>query len=115
MKLPIKMALPSAGPSMQPWPKVTLQFCRPRYREQRGPEALTVAQLALADLRAAAYAGQNLTAALESVKTALHNFRAAPLSPKEQSRRAGQLLRYLSLVPIEYERGVSNGRVTKAA
>ena len=83
------------------------------YREQRGPEALAVAQQALADLRAAAYAGENLTAALEPVKAALHNFRAAPLSPKEQSRRAGQLLRYLSLVPIEYERGVSNGRVTK--
>jgi high-affinity iron transporter len=83
------------------------------YREQRGGEALTIAQGAFAELRTAAYEGLNLTPALEPVKAALHNFRAAPLSPKEQSRRAGQLLRYLSLVPVEYERGVSGGRVTK--
>ena len=43
----------------------------------------------------------------------LNNFRAAPLSPAEQSRRAGQLLRFLSLVPVEYERGVIDGPVTK--
>jgi high-affinity iron transporter len=83
------------------------------YGQQRGREALATAQQSLADLRAAAYTGQNLPATLEAVKTSLHNFRAAPLSPKEQARRAGQLLRYLSLVPIEYGRGVSGGRVTK--
>ena len=38
------------------------------YREQRGPEALAVAQQALADLRAAAYTGENLTATLERSK-----------------------------------------------
>jgi high-affinity iron transporter len=83
------------------------------YGEQRGPEALAAAQQAFGNLQAAAYSGQNLTPALESVKASLRNFRAAPLSPKEQSRRAGQLLRYLSLVPIEYGRGVSGNRVTK--
>ena len=38
-------------------------------------------------------------------------FRAAPLSPGEQARRAGQLIRYLGLVPVEYARGVANGSV----
>ncbi len=70
------------------------------YREQRGAAALTEAQQSLADLRAAAYTGRDLAAALQPVEAALHNFRAAPLSPKEQARRAGQLLRYLSLVPV---------------
>ena len=37
---------------------------------------------------------------------ALIGFRAAPLAPDEQARRAGQLLLYLSLVPVEYGRGV---------
>jgi high-affinity iron transporter len=83
------------------------------YRDQRGPEAQAAAQRTFADLRAAAYIGRDLSATLESVKANLHNFRAAPLSPKEQARRAGQLLRYLSLVPVEYGRGVSGGRVTK--
>jgi high-affinity iron transporter len=39
------------------------------------------------------------------------SFRAAPLSEQDQARRAGQLVRYLSLVPIEYGRGVRNGEV----
>ncbi len=37
----------------------------------------------------------------------LATFRAAPLSPDDQARRAGQLLRYLALVPVEYGRGVT--------
>ncbi len=85
----------------------------PAYREQRGLEALTTAQQAFNALQEAAYKGQNLTTALDSIETVLRNFRAAPLSPQEQARRAGQLLRFLTLVPIEYERGVSGGRVTK--
>jgi len=46
------------------------------------------------------------------VTAALDGFRAAPLSPQEQRRRAGQLLRFLSLVPVEYSRGIRNGVVT---
>ena len=42
----------------------------------------------------------------------LEGFRAAPLSEDELVRRAGQLDRFLQLVPIEYGRGVSDGRVT---
>ena len=39
-------------------------------------------------------------------------FRAAPLAEAEQARRAGQLTRFLGLIPIKYARGVSNGVVT---
>ena len=38
--------------------------------------------------------------------------RAAPLAAAEQRRRAGQLVRFLGLVPIEYRRGVAEGHVT---
>ena len=44
---------------------------------------------------------------------ALEGFTAAPLTGDEAARRAQQLLRFLALVPVEYERGVSDGRVTK--
>ena len=56
---------------------------------------------------------QSLNEKLSLVETDLDNFRAAPLSPAEQSRRAGQLLRFLSLVPVEYGRGVVDGQVTR--
>ncbi|MBA2597512.1 MAG: FTR1 family protein [Chloroflexia bacterium] len=44
----------------------------------------------------------------------VQSFRAAPLSEEDQARRAGQLLRYLSLVPLEYGRGVTDGQVLLA-
>ena len=47
-----------------------------------------------------------------TIDEALEGFRAAPLSEEEQLRRAGQLQRFLALVPIEYGRGVDDGRVT---
>jgi high-affinity iron transporter len=51
-------------------------------------------------------------AALSAVDSDLEGFRAAPLSEEEELRRAGQLQRFLALVPIEYERGVEDGQVT---
>jgi high-affinity iron transporter len=84
------------------------------YLEQRGSTSLQEAQKAFEDLRVSAIEShQQLQGKLQIVETALDNFRAAPLSPGEQSRRAGQLLRFLSLVPVEYGRGVANGRVTQ--
>jgi len=83
------------------------------YAEQRGPAALAALQMQFTQLQAAALTEADLTPILTTIKNELQNFRAAPLSPEEQSRRAGQLLRYLSLVPIEYGRGVINGVVTK--
>jgi high-affinity iron transporter len=45
------------------------------------------------------------------LQTTLQSFRAAPLSPNEEARRAGQLMRFLALVPVEYERGVEGTTV----
>ncbi len=85
------------------------------YQQQRGDEAADQLGSAFAAL---ATAGANddstaYTAARSSIDTLLTGFRAAPLSESEAARRAGQLLRFLSLVPVEYERGVSNGQVIK--
>jgi high-affinity iron transporter len=85
----------------------------PAYLEQRGEASLANTQEAFADLRVTAIDdSQILVEKLTIVESVVNNFRAAPLSPEEQSRRAGQLLRFLSLVPVEYERGVAEGRVT---
>src|SRR5688572_4221820 len=86
----------------------------PAYLEQRGNISLLNAQAVFHDLRMSAVDNpQQLHEKLAVVENALDNFRAAPLSPAEQSRRAGQLLRFLSLVPVEYGRGVLDGRVTQ--
>lgn len=89
------------------------EILAPAYAEQRGAGNLEEARRLFLDLETAAVSGADISPMLDSVHTALEKFRAAPLSPAEQSRRAGQLLRFLSLVPVEYERGVSNGQVTK--
>ena len=58
--------------------------------------------------------GADVEAAVVAVERQLEGFRAAPLAPAEQARRAGQLDRFLRLVPIEYDRGVEGSRVTLA-
>lgn len=84
----------------------------PSFGDQRGDAALQAAQRQFVALRAAAESGAQLEQALAEVKTTLAGFRAAPLTATEQMRRAGQMLRFLSLVPIEYARGIRNGQVT---
>ncbi len=76
----------------------------PSFREQRGVAALGRAQTAFSKLAQGD--------AVEPVQAVLAGFRVAPLSEGEQGRRAGQLLRSLSLVPVEYARGVRRGVVT---
>lgn len=85
----------------------------PAYTQQRGAIDLSRAQSAFADLVSASLNDASIDQALIAVNAGLVDFRAAPLSPEEKTRRAGQLLRYVSLVAVEYGRGVSNGRVTK--
>jgi high-affinity iron transporter len=84
------------------------------YRAQRGPVAAQAAEEAFDRLAASALAGD--AAALATARTAvdrvLEGFRAAPLSAEEEVRRAGQVQRFLALVPVEYARGVDGGRVT---
>jgi high-affinity iron transporter len=84
----------------------------PAYGEQRGESALDAAITAFAELVTAALDGKELSKPIADVHAALDGFRAAPLSPDEQARRAGQLLRYVNLVAVEYGRGVADGRVT---
>ncbi len=86
----------------------------PSFRLQRGAAATQQALTAFDDLAAAALVGDAAaySRAREAVERALDGFRAAPLAPEEEVRRAGQFLRFLALVPIEYGRGVSDGRVT---
>ena len=86
----------------------------PSYRGQRGAGAAVRARTALDRLAAAALARDAAAygAARDEVEGALHGFRAAPLSREEEIRRAGQFLRFLALVPVEYGRGVADGKVT---
>jgi len=86
---------------------------RPVFRAQHGAAATTKASEAFAALARAATTGRTAANPLARVDRALEGFRAAPLAPSEQVRRAGQLLRFLELVPIEYGRGVEHGRVTR--
>lgn len=84
------------------------------YLEQRGQAQLTKAQNAFDELIISAIETPfQLDEKITNVENVINNFRAAPLSPQEQSRRAGQLIRYLSLVSMEYGRGVVDGKVTK--
>ena len=86
----------------------------PAYREQRGAAAAAGLDTAAQALAAAALAGDEAAyeEARASFDEALAGFRAAPLSAEEEERRAGQFLRFLALVPVEYGRGVDDGRVT---
>jgi high-affinity iron transporter len=84
----------------------------PVYRAQHGRSAERALTRSFAAVAAAASSGSLATPALARIERALAGFRAAPLSGDELARRAGQLERFLRLVPIEYGRGVKDGRVT---
>ncbi len=45
---------------------------------------------------------------------AMDGFTAAPFTPEEEVRRAQQFIRFLDLVPVEYDRGTDDGEVTLA-
>ena len=88
----------------------------PAYAEQRQAQAGAALAADFAALTAASLdpttAAATITAQLATIEAALDGFRAAPLRPAEQAQRAGQLLRFLNLVDVEYGRGVRNGMVT---
>lgn len=57
--------------------------------------------------------GRNQLEKLDTqIERYLSGFSAAPYTQAEQARRASQLLRFLDLVPIEYNDGTNDGRVT---
>jgi high-affinity iron transporter len=86
---------------------------RDAFAGQRGAPAATQLDRAFERLVGAARTGKAAAtaAAATTIEDDLLAFRAAPLSTSEQARRAGQLIRYLGLVPVEYGRGVANGNV----
>ncbi len=85
------------------------------YTALHGKDSLTSAQATFSSLvKTASSSDANaFTTARADVDTTLTGFRAAPLSDEELARRAGQMLRFIDLVPVEYGRGVSNGVVMK--
>ena len=90
------------------------RILEPEYGTDRGAEAAAEATRAFERLARAARRGdsQGFRAARTQVSDALDGFTAAPFTREEQARRAGQLVRFLDLVPIEYDRGTEEGRVT---
>ncbi|MCB0252908.1 MAG: FTR1 family protein [Caldilineae bacterium] len=87
------------------------EILAPAYAEQRGTDALATASDAFSGLGSAALGSDGMAATLDTVNGVLDGFRAAPLSPAEQARRAGQLMRFIGLISVEYGRGVSDGKV----
>jgi high-affinity iron transporter len=84
------------------------------YSDQRGAGAradadATFERLAAAAARSDAGAYERER---EAALQALDGFTAAPFTPTEQARRANQLIRFLDLVPIEYDDGTEDGHVT---
>ncbi len=77
------------------------EILAPAYQKALGEAKLRTGRAAFIALE------QNGAGALVRVKAALEGFRAAPLTEQEIRQRAGQTLRFLSLVPLEYGRGVS--------
>ena len=84
----------------------------PAYADARGTRAERSLTGSFEQLALAARSSTALGAPLARIETALAAFRAAPLTEAELVQRAGQLDRFLRLVPIEYGRGVKDGRVT---
>ena len=85
----------------------------PAYEAQSGKAARQTADADFAALGQALATGDAAVVRRAAAGPAevVTSFRAAPLSEAEQARRAGQLTRYLSLVPVEYGRGVKGGEV----
>jgi high-affinity iron transporter len=81
------------------------------FRRQRGDAAFEQMRARFTALENAAIAEQPVTALAANISEALTGFRAAPLSPAAQARRASQMLRFLKLVPVEYGRAIRNGVV----
>ena len=86
----------------------------PEYGEQQGDTARRRTSRDF-DRLAAAAAAENrggFESARKRVAADLNGFKAAPLTEDEQVNRAAQLTRFLDLVPKEFEKGTSDGRVT---
>ena len=90
------------------------EILAPAYTTQRGKAETTTLRAHFTALIDASVTNdaQAFSAAYSAIDTALTGFRAAPLSQDQLARRAGQLVRFSSLIPVDYARGVRNGVVT---
>ena len=93
------------------WPQLA-----PRYAAERGDEAAAEADAAMTALRSAALRDDDTAVedARERAGAVLGSFTAAPFTPGELARRASQLAKFVSLIPVEYGAGVEGTRVTVA-
>ncbi|MDO9356969.1 MAG: FTR1 family protein, partial [Solirubrobacteraceae bacterium] len=92
------------------------EILAPRFRELRSADATETTRSQFSDYTAAAVKGDvaAVAAARTAINTSLEGFTAAPFTPEEQARRANQLTRFVSLVPIEWRSGTTGTRVTAA-
>jgi high-affinity iron transporter len=86
----------------------------PEYEKARGAAHRARADSAFAELERSARRGgaDGFAAARERVAAALDGFTAAPFTAEEQARRAGQLIRFVELIPVDYDHGTDDGKVT---
>jgi high-affinity iron transporter len=84
------------------------------YEQQRGASAGEKAGAVFARLAASAQRGDPARFARDRRRTLaiLDSFTAAPFTAEEQARRAHQLIRFLELIPVEYDHGTDAERVT---
>ena len=86
----------------------------PEYEKTRGADARREADAAFRALERTARQGDadGFAAARKRVAQALDGFTAAPFTAEEQARRAGQLTRFVELIPVDYDHGTEDGKVT---
>ncbi|MFN8112593.1 MAG: FTR1 family protein [Solirubrobacterales bacterium] len=84
----------------------------PEYSEQRGAADRERADATFAALPSYAKTPKRVPAAVADAEALLNHFTAAPFTPEEQARRAQQLIRFVDLIPVEYDHGVSGTEVT---
>ena len=84
----------------------------PEYEEQRGAAARAEADRAFAALPALARTPEKVPDATAEAQELLAHFTAAPFTDEELARRAQQMIRFVDLIPVEYDHGVSGTEVT---
>jgi len=89
------------------------RILQPAYEAQLGIEARQETDSHFERLLADGPIGRpaEINLLIEDVRATLRTFRAAPLEKVELARRAGQLIRFLTLVEVEYGRGVEDGQI----
>ncbi len=93
------------------WEIISPEFESQRSQEERNELDETFAGLAADALRGD---DRDFRADRDEALAQIDGFTAAPFTPEEEVRRAQQFIRFLDLVPVEYDRGTNDGEVTLA-